>query len=132
VELPKKKQGDSALETAAPMKTDANATAPATGGTSASGTSASGHVALGRSCTIHDVQALRAHILEQTAHPGPYVIDGSGVQQVDTAGVQLVVAFALDCLERGVHYTWTGRSPALEEAVRVLGVAALLESPGFA
>jgi len=109
------------------MKPEVNATAPATGDTPATG-----RVALGTSCTIHQVQALRAHIMEQTAHPGPYVIDGASVQQVDTAGVQLVVAFALDCLERGVHYTWTGRSPALEEAVRVLGVAALLESPGFA
>jgi hypothetical protein len=46
--------------------------------------------------------------------------------------VQLVVAFALDCLEKGVHYVWTGRSPALEEAIRTLGVGALLESPGAA
>jgi hypothetical protein len=44
--------------------------------------------------------------------------------------VQLVVAFALDCLERGVHYEWTGRSAALEQAIRTLGVGALLESPG--
>ncbi len=54
------------------------------------------------------------------------------MQQIDTAGVQLVVAFALDCLEKGVHYVWTGRSPALEEAIRTLGVGALLESPGAA
>jgi anti-anti-sigma regulatory factor len=109
------------------MKSEVNATAPAKGGSPATG-----RVALGSACTIHQVQELRAHIMEQTAHPGPYVIDGTDVQQVDTAGVQLVLAFALDCLERGVHYSWTGRSPALEEAVRVLGVAALLESPGFA
>jgi hypothetical protein len=51
------------------------------------------------------------------------------VQQVDTAGVQLVVAFALDCLERGIHYVWTGRSAPLEEAIATLGVGALLESP---
>jgi len=52
------------------------------------------------------------------------------VREIDTAGVQLVVAFALDCLERGIAYSWKSRSPALDEAVRVLGVAALLESPG--
>ena len=63
-------------------------------------------------------------------HPGPYQIDGAGVETVDTAGVQLLVAFALDCLERNVRYTWMGRSPVLEEAIRVLGVGALLESPG--
>ena len=52
------------------------------------------------------------------------------MQHVDTAGVQLVVAFALDCLERGISYAWKGRSPVLDEAIRVLGVGALLESPG--
>jgi anti-anti-sigma regulatory factor len=93
---------------------------------------ASGKVVLGASCTIHEAPALRSHLIAQSSHPGPYEIDGGAVQQIDTAGVQLVVAFALDCLERGVHYTWTGRSPQLEEAIRTLGVAALLESPGAA
>ena len=54
------------------------------------------------------------------------------MQQIDTAGVQLVVAFALDCLERSIHYVWTARSVALDEAIRTLGVGALLESPGGA
>ena len=89
-----------------------------------------GRVVLGTSCTIHEAQALRAHLLETAAHPGPYEIDGGGVQQIDTAGLQLVVAFALDCLERNVHYVWKARSPVLEEAINVLGVAPLLESPG--
>ena len=89
-----------------------------------------GRVVLGASCTIHEAQALRAHLLETAAQPGPYEIDGGGVQQIDTAGLQLVVAFALDCLEKNVHYVWKARSPVLEEAIHVLGVAALLESPG--
>lgn len=93
---------------------------------------ASGKVVLGASCTIHEAPALRSHLIDQASHPGPYEIDGSAVQQIDTAGVQLVVAFALDCLEKGVHYSWTGRSPQLEEAIRTLGVSALLESPGAA
>ena len=91
-----------------------------------------GRVVLGASCTIHEAPALRAHLIDLSAHPGPYEIDGSAVQQIDTAGVQLVVAFALDCLEKGIHYVWTGRSAVLEEATRTLGVNALLESPGAA
>ena len=90
----------------------------------------SGSVVLGPSCTIHEAQALRAKLLAHAETPGPYEIDGRGVQQVDTAGVQLVVAFALDCLERNIKYSWKGRSAALDDAIRVLGVAALLESPG--
>jgi anti-anti-sigma regulatory factor len=68
-------------------------------------------------------------MLAQAPHPGPFELDGSAVQQIDTAGVQLVVAFALDCLERNVPYVWKGRSAALDEAIRILGVGALLESP---
>jgi len=93
-------------------------------------TPASGRIVLGTSCTIHEARNLREQMLAQAQSPGPFEIDGSAVQQVDTAGVQLVVAFALDCLERNAAYSWKGRSPALEDAIRVLGVGALLECPG--
>lgn len=106
------------------MIAEPNATAPAAGGKPAPG-----RVVLPVSCTIHDVQSIRAHLLEQLELPGPCEIDGSAVQQVDTAGVQLVLAFALDCLERSLQYVWKGRSAPLEEAIRVLGVGALLEYP---
>ena len=86
-------------------------------------------VVLGTSCTIQEAAAVRAHLLAQAAQPGPYEIDGASVEQVDTAGVQLVVAFALDCLEKGVAYKWTGRSATLEKAIELLGVGALLEYP---
>jgi len=122
-------------ETVETMTTDAPAPAAAEGVSAAVPAAAAqslGRIVLGATCTIHEAPALRAHLLEQTAHPGPYEIDGAAVQQIDTAGVQLVVAFALDCLEKGIHYAWTGRSPALEEAIRTLGVGALLESPGAA
>jgi phospholipid transport system transporter-binding protein len=88
-----------------------------------------GRVVLPATCTIHEARALQAHLLEQLDRPGPCEIDGGAVQQVDTAGVQLVLAFALDCLERNLPYIWKSRSPALEEAIRVLGVGALLEYP---
>ncbi len=114
-------------ETVDLMTATDNAPAEAAGGPAPAG---HGRVVLGACCTIHEAPAIRAHLLEQAALPGPYQIDGASVQQVDTAGVQLLVAFALDCLERSIHYVWTGRSPALEEAIRTLGVGALLESPG--
>ena len=88
-----------------------------------------GRIVLPANCTIHGARALQAQLLEQLQLPGPCEIDGGGVQQVDTAGVQLVLAFALDCLERNLPYTWKSRSPVLEEAIRVLGVGALLEYP---
>jgi anti-anti-sigma regulatory factor len=91
-----------------------------------------GRVVLGGSCTIHEAAAIKAHMIEQLARPGPYEIDGSAVNRVDAAGLQLCVAFALDCLERGLEYVWTGRSTTLEEAISQLSVGALLDSPGAA
>lgn len=120
------------LEPVESMSADASAPVNPQGAMPVVSAQAPGKVVLGASCTIHEAPALRSHLIAQAAHPGPYELDGSAVQQIDTAGLQLVVAFALDCLEKGAHYTWTGRSPALEEAIRTLGVAALLESPGSA
>ncbi|HYJ39992.1 MAG TPA: STAS domain-containing protein [Steroidobacteraceae bacterium] len=88
-----------------------------------------GRVVLGTACTIQEAAAVRAHMLAQAALPGPYEIDGGSVEMVDTAGVQLVVAFALDCLEKGVPYKWSGRSATLEKAIELLGVGPLLEYP---
>jgi len=86
-------------------------------------------VVLGTACTIQEAAAVRAHMLAQAAQPGPYEIDGASVEQIDTAGLQLIVAFALDCLEKGVPYKWIGRSPTLEKAIELLGVSPLLEYP---
>ena len=91
-----------------------------------------GRVVLGGSCTIHEAAAIKAHMLQQLERPGPCEIDGSAVSRVDAAGIQLCVAFALDCLERGLAYVWIGRSPTLEQAIAHLSVGALLESPGAA
>jgi len=122
--LPKQGVEQKAQEIAEPMSPAPNATAEATGGKPVTG-----RVVLPASCTIHQARDLQAHLRQQLELPGPCEIDGASVQQVDTAGVQLVLAFALDCLERSLPYTWKGRSPALEEAIRVLGVGALLEYP---
>jgi anti-anti-sigma regulatory factor len=88
-----------------------------------------GRVVLGTACTIQEAGAVRAHLMAQAELSGPYEIDGASVELVDTAGIQLIVAFALDCLEKGVPYKWTGRSATLEKAIELLGVSPLLEYP---
>ena len=121
---PTKTVTDSAPETALSMNSPPNATAPAAGDTPVGG-----RVVLPVSCTIKEAESLKAHLLAQLELPGPCEIDGGQVQHVDTAGVQLVLAFALDCLERNLQYVWKSRSQAFDEAIRVLGVGALLEYP---
>ena len=101
-------------------------TTPANAGT----TPAPGRVLLGGNCTIRESAALRTHLLEQLALPDPYEIDGTAVERIDTAGAQLILAFALDCLDRNRGYYWKGRSAALDEAIALMGIGSLLESPG--
>lgn len=81
-------------------------------------------------CTIREARELKRRLLEHLDAPAPLFVDGSAVERADTAGVQLLVAFSLDCLERGIAFAWPFRSAALTRAIDLLGVGALLECPG--
>lgn len=124
VRRPKQVLEENVPETLPTMNAPMTAAAPVAGGTPLTA-----RVVLPASCTIKEAGLLKAHLLAQLELPGPCEIEGGAVQQVDTAGVQLVLAFALECLERNLQYSWKSRSPVFEEAVRVLGVGALLECP---
>lgn len=87
---------------------------------------------LGVSCTLHEAAALRAACMAALESKDPPVIDGTRVERVDTAGLQVLVGFTIDCMERSLHFTWAGRSEALARGIRLLGIEALLESPGAA
>jgi len=87
---------------------------------------------LGASCTLQDVAVVRAACLAALASKDPPHIDGSRVERVDTAALQVLVGFTIDCMERSIHFTWTDRSAALERSIRLLGIGPLLESPGLA
>lgn len=97
----------------------------------AAGSASAGSIDLGVSCTVHEAAALRQSCLDALGGKARPVIDGTRVERVDTAGLQVLVAFAIDCMERQIDFAWAGRSPALSRGVRLLGVDALLESPGM-
>jgi ABC-type transporter Mla MlaB component len=61
-------------------------------------------------------------------------LDVSAVERVDTATMQLLCAFVRDRSGRNQSVTWRGESAALQDAVRLLGVGALLglETKGVA
>jgi phospholipid transport system transporter-binding protein len=87
-------------------------------------------LSLGRSCTFDQVSTLRATLLDCLSEQSPVLIDASEVEKVDTAGLQLLVAFAIDCMERGIVFGWKARSAVFDRSVKLLGLGALLESPG--
>jgi anti-anti-sigma regulatory factor len=89
-------------------------------------------VDLGVSCTLQDAAVVRAACLAALASGDTPHIDGSRVERVDTAGLQVLVGFTIDCMERSIHFTWTDRSPVLERGIRLLAIGPLLDSPGLA
>jgi len=98
---------------------------------SITGIMAAHQLRIGASCTIQNVAAIRAQLLEALGQSAPVHIDASEVARIDSAGIQLFVAFALDCMEKNQAFAWSGRSVDFEAAVDMLGVRALLESPGI-
>jgi anti-anti-sigma regulatory factor len=89
-----------------------------------------GRIELGSSCTIREAVALKAQLLEQIERPTPIEIHGAAVERVDAAGLQLLLAFALDCLERNLAYVWTGQSLKLAQSIELAGIGSMLDSPG--
>lgn len=87
-------------------------------------------VRFGADCTRHRADELRTLLGEQLSRGLPMLLDASAIEEIDTAGVQLLVALSIDCMERGIPFHWKGRSASTERAVGRLGVAPLLESPG--
>ncbi len=63
---------------------------------------------------------------------GALRLDGGDVAQVDTAGVQVIVAAIASARRDGVKREWLAASPPLRDAARRLGVDALLELPATA
>lgn len=59
-------------------------------------------------------------------------LDAADVSQVDTAGVQLLVAAIASAKRDGAKHQWLAASPTLRDAARRLGVEALLELPAAA
>lgn len=56
-------------------------------------------------------------------------LDGAAVERVDTAALQLLVAFRREATARGQSPTWLGVSEVMRDAAGMLGLAQALELP---
>jgi anti-anti-sigma regulatory factor len=70
--------------------------------------------------------ALRSELLACLARGGPLQIDGSAVDRVSTACVQLLVAASVSVRERGGIFELAMPSAVLRHAIRDLGLAPCL------
>ena len=57
----------------------------------------------------------------------PLLLDGSRVEEIDTAILQLLVSAWLNAAKRGVDCRWQGASEALRHSATLIGVAAALQ-----
>ena len=91
-------------------------------------------VVLNSNCSVKDAAALKTHLLSFAKHSDAVTVDVSAVERVDTATMQVLCTFVRDRSGRNQSVTWRGQSQALNDAVRLLGVSALLglDSKGVA
>lgn len=91
-------------------------------------------VVLASNCSVKDAAALKSSLCAFSNHGDAVTLDVSAVERVDTATMQLLCAFVRDRSGRNQGVTWRGESAALQDAVRLLGVGALLglETKGVA
>ncbi len=83
-------------------------------------------VVLPELCTIDQVVALQAELIAANSGAPPYLLDARQVQRVDSAGLQLLLAFARTVGAR--HLQWEGVPAALHAEAHALG---LLEALGI-
>ncbi len=79
-------------------------------------------------CTIRSAAALKASLLECLPLP-VLVLDMAVVARVDTAGMQQLAVLVRDRAQAQQQTAWQGRSDALLDAARRLGLNDLLALP---
>lgn len=81
--------------------------------------------------TIHGVRDVKANLQQRLAQ-ADLVIDLQQVREVDTAGVQLLLAFRRARLAAGTGLRWHGEPGVVSVAARALGLDRELELAGEA
>jgi len=75
---------------------------------------------------IGRLDRIHASLTEALNGDGGVVLDMASVEAVDTAGLQLVLAFAREAKSQGKAVSWTGFQPLVAEAIDLLGMAGKL------
>ena len=81
------------------------------------------------SCTLRDSIDMQFQLLAVDFGDSDVLVDGSAVERIDTAGLQMLVSFAKHQASRGKPVRWTAASAELTRGSQLLGLNDLL---GFA
>lgn len=81
------------------------------------------------SCTLRDSIDMQFQLLAVDFGDADVVVDGSAVERIDTAGLQMLLSFARHQAGRGKTLGWSAVSPELARGSQLLGVAGALGIP---
>lgn len=82
-------------------------------------------IVLAERLEMSQATALHAQLLDALKTKAPLVVDASGVQVVDSASAQVLVAFALSAKEARLDVSWQ-RSPAFDDFFQRTALASAL------
>jgi len=75
------------------------------------------------SCTVRESAALKAELLPLIDRDNVITLDVRAVERIDTAALQLLVAFVRDRNQMHHDTNWIGAPECINEAVKILGMA---------
>lgn len=84
------------------------------------------HVSLAPTLGVSDVRAMHKKLSTLLTGKSPVCLDGSRVEHLDTAALQVLTGFYRTASDRGLVLTWKKISPSLQRAARVLGLESKL------
>lgn len=90
------------------------------------------HVELDVRLTIAQAAGLHRTLLARLEQGGAIIIDGTQVEEIDTAILQLLTCLWRTGKERGIACAWHGASDALRRSAGLIGVADMLQLSGGA
>jgi anti-anti-sigma regulatory factor len=86
-------------------------------------------IVLGDRLTIVQAAELHRTLVKRLAEGRRIVVDGTQVEEIDTAILQLLTSLWRTGTERGIACTWHGASDALRRTAVLVGVAEILHFP---
>ena len=92
-------------------------------------TSAANRVAIEGELSIFTAAALRQRLLDAIGAAGEVDVDLSGVSEIDSAGLQLMVAAAREAAARGAGLRFTGHSAAVVDILELCDLTSQLGDP---
>jgi ABC-type transporter Mla MlaB component len=86
-------------------------------------------LALAAECTVSDAGSLKERLASLLEEPQAVTLDVTALQRIDTAGLQVIIAFVRERAGHGRLVQWQGTAPVLATAAHLLGLTSLLRLP---